>query len=178
MRKHPDTYVKLSIEVENTLLDDVYQRGHIEACGLLLGTIDECGNWQIGHIHPLRNIYNSRVYFEFAPEDLLTAELDYPGQIVGVYHSHPTGLATASSTDRDNMQRVNGEQHIPWVWLIISGPFDAAFEQRRSIRSSVIAYHHYEKVGLRQISIQFEDRREAKDTGQTSLSLQDSEPIG
>ncbi|HYK86727.1 MAG TPA: Mov34/MPN/PAD-1 family protein [Ktedonobacteraceae bacterium] len=184
MRKHAEVYVKLRSEAEYALHEDVCQRGHIEACGLLLGTIEERGSWQIERVHPMRNIYNSPVYFEFAPEDLLTAELDYPGQIVGVYHSHPTGLTTASSTDRANMQRVNSEQHIPWVWLIISGPFDAAFQQKRTIRSSVIAYHHYDKKGLRQIPILFEDRREAnsdKETGETNhpdLPLQDSEPIG
>ena len=187
MRKHAEVYVKLRSEVEHALHEDVCQRGHVEACGLLLGTIDERGSWQVERVHPMRNIYNSPVYFEFAPEDLLSAELDHPGQIVGVYHSHPTGLATASSTDRDNMQRVNSEQHIPWIWLIISGPFDAAFRQKHIIRSSVIAYHHYGKKGLRQIPILFEDRQEARDdkvtgsTGEIShphLPLQDSEPIG
>ena len=175
MRKHPDTYVKLSTEVESTLYDDVCRRSSIEACGLLLGSIDERGSWQVEHTLPLPNTYNSPVYFEFAPEDLLAADLDYPGQIVGVYHSHPTGLATASSTDRDNMQRVNSEQHIPWLWLIICGPFNAAFAQKHSIRSSIVAYHHYEKLGLRQISIQFQGSQEVRSP---HLPIKDSEPIG
>jgi len=93
------------------------------------------------------------VYFEFAPEDLLAVELDHPGKIVGVYHSHPTGFAVASSTDHENMRRVNVEQQIPWVWLIICGPFDETFEPGQ--KSSMIAYHYYEELELQEIAIEF-----------------------
>src|ERR1035438_1038014 len=117
-------HVTLSVKAQKILSQDIRQRRHIEACGLLIGQMDAQGNWQIEHVQPLRNIFNSPVYFEFAPEDLLEAELDYPGLIVGVYHTHPTGFAKASSTDRKNMQRVNIEEHIPWLWLIVCGPFD------------------------------------------------------
>ena len=148
--------VVLSIDARKTLLQDVYQRRRIEACGVLLGTIDSDGSWHIHQAHPLPNAFSSSVYFEFAPEDLLEVELAYPGQIVGVYHSHPGGFAAASSTDRENMQRVNQEQHIPWVWLIIYGPFDEAFAQQSQELvplESILAYHHYETEGLRQITV-------------------------
>jgi len=135
------------------LFNDVCQRPHIEACGILLGHIDSCGNWNIEQAYPLRNIFNSAVYFEFAPEDLLAVELDHPGQIVGVYHSHPTGFAVASSTDHENMRRVNVEQQIPWVWLIICGPFDETFEPGQ--KSSMIAYHYYVELELQEIGIEF-----------------------
>lgn len=151
MRKHAQ--VTISLDAQRTLFKDVCQRPHIEACGILLGSIDGCGDWNIEQAYPLRNIFNSAVYFEFAPEELLAVELDHPGQIVGVYHSHPTGLAVASSTDHENMRRVNVEQNIPWVWLIISGPFDETFEARQ--KSSIIAYHHYEKLELQDIAIKF-----------------------
>ena|ERR1051326_3373344 len=151
MRKHAQ--VTISLDAQRTLFKDVCQRPHIEACGILLGSIDGCGDWNIEQACPLRNIFNSAVYFEFAPEELLAVELDHPGQIVGVYHSHPTGLAVASSTDHENMRRVNVEQYIPWVWLIISGPFDETFEARQ--KSSIIAYHHYEKLELQEIAIKF-----------------------
>jgi proteasome lid subunit RPN8/RPN11 len=106
----------------------------------------------------MRNIVDSPVYFEFAPEDLLEAELQFPGQIIGVYHSHPTGYPKASSTDRENMRRVNKEQHIPWVWLIIRGPFQqpAPVFEISSEALSVIAYHHYGRGGLRKIPIRYE----------------------
>ena len=153
MRKHASAQVTISLDARNTLFNDVCQRPHIEACGILLGHIDSCGNWNIEQAYPLRNIFNSAVYFEFAPEDLLAVELDHPGQIVGVYHSHPTGFAVASSTDHENMRRVNVEQQIPWVWLIICGPFDETFEPGQ--KSSMIAYHYYEELELQEIAIEF-----------------------
>ena len=164
MRKQANALVTLSASAQKTLLMDVCKRGRIEACGLLLGSIDAAGNWHVEQVHPLRNTFDSPVYFEFAPEDLLEAELNYPGQTVGAYHSHPTGFATASSTDRQNMRRVNVDQQIPWVWLIICGPFDEGFTLLRSVRrhlglsaeSPLIAYHHYEQEGLRRIPIQLE----------------------
>jgi len=165
MRKQANAQVTISASAQKTLLMDVCKRGRIEACGLLLGGIDDVGNWHVEQVHPLRNIFDSPVYFEFAPEDLLEVELNYPGQTVGVYHSHPTGLAVASNTDRQNMKRVNVEQQIPWVWLIVCGPFDEEFTLLRPIRrhlgliteSPVIAYHHYEQEGLRRIPIQLEE---------------------
>jgi len=153
MRKHASAQVTISLDARNTLFNDVCQRPHIEACGILLGQIDSCGNWNIEQAYPLRNIFNSAVYFEFAPEDLLAVELDQPGKIVGVYHSHPTGFAVASSTDHENMRRVNVEQQIPWVWLIICGPFDETFEPGQ--KSSMIAYHYYEELELQEIAIEF-----------------------
>jgi len=153
MGKHASAQVTISLDARNTLFNDVCQRPHIEACGILLGHIDSCGNWNIEQAYPLRNIFNSAVYFEFAPEDLLAVELDHPGQIVGVYHSHPTGFAVASSTDHENMRRVNVEQQIPWVWLIICGPFDETFEPGQ--KSSMIAYHYYEELELQEIGIEF-----------------------
>ena len=160
----PTQQVTISITAHKTLLTDIYERRCIEACGLLTGSIDDLGNWYIDQVHPLRNIFDSPVYFEFAPEDLLAVELDHPGRVVGAYHSHPTGLAVASGTDRENMKRVNVEQQIPWVWFIISGPFDKVVSslhllQRRTERvpgPGIIAYHHYERHGLRQVPIQLE----------------------
>src|SRR5947207_4911045 len=153
MGKHASAQVTISLDARNTLFNDVCQRPHIEACGILLGHIDSCGNWNIEQAYPLRNIFNSAVYFEFAPEDLLAVELDHPVQIVGVYHSHPTGFAVASSTDHENMRRVNVEQQIPWVWLIISGPFDETVEPGQ--KSSMIAYHYYEELELQETRIGF-----------------------
>jgi len=148
MTKQTHGQVRISAQAQKTLLADVSQRRDIEACGLLLGCMDEQGHWQIEQAHPLRNIHNSSSYFEFAPEELLEAELTFSDKIVGVYHSHPSGYATASQTDRDNMRRVNVEQRIPWIWLIIKGPFNGRYEQ-----PSMIAYHHYQREGLRAIAV-------------------------
>ena len=149
-------HVTLSKVAQEALLRDICERPSIEACGVLLGQRDDAGNWYVEKAIPLPNIFNSPVYFEFAPEDLLAVELSYPGQTVGVYHSHPTGFDRASETDRQNMQRVNQEQRIPWIWLIICGPFNNTFvEQAKGVISpnSIIAYHHYEETGLHRISL-------------------------
>jgi proteasome lid subunit RPN8/RPN11 len=168
MQKNHKAEVSISAKAYEALLLDIYKRQQIEACGLLLGTIDRAGNWHIEEIHPMSNKSNSPVYFEFAPEELLSADLAYPGRVIGVYHSHPTGLAVASRTDHQNMKRVNAEEHIPWVWLIISGPFDHAPSllqqvQRRLQRipeTSIVAYHYYEDEGLQRIAINFEKQIE------------------
>lgn len=153
MTKQAKTFVKLSVVAQQALDADVYQRRHIEACGLLIGQRDEQGNWLVEQICPLRNTHNSSVYFEFAPEDLIEAELRYPECIIGVYHSHPTGFAKASSTDRENMRRVNREQDIPWVWLIARGPFDKTNASDCLPVSAMIAYHHYAEQGLCVVNI-------------------------
>ncbi len=69
MRKHHKAEVSIDATAYEALLLDVYKRQRIEACGLLLGTIDQEGNWHIEAIHPMRNIYDSPIYFEFAPEE-------------------------------------------------------------------------------------------------------------
>ena len=166
MRKDYKVEVSIEARAYESLLLDVYKRQRIEACGLLLGTIDEDGSWHVEDTHPMRNIFESPVYFEFAPEELLSADLAYPGKIIGAYHSHPTGLAVASRTDHQNMKRVNAEEHIPWVWLIISGPFDHSPSllqqvQRRLQRipdTSIVAYHYYENEGLQRITIHIEEQ--------------------
>ncbi len=159
MTIHQNARVVLSMDARKTLLHDIYQRRSIEACGVLLGSTDADGNWHVQQVQPLPNTFNSAVYFEFAPEDLLEVELTHPGEIIGVYHSHPGGFASASSTDRENMQRVNQQQQIPWVWLIIYGPFNEALLQRADGSlplASILAYHHYSQEGLQQITVQAE----------------------
>ena len=166
MRTHEKAEVSIDARAYEALLLDVYKRQRIEACGLLLGTIDQAGNWHIEDIHPMRNIFDSPVYFEFAPEELLSADLAYPGRVIGAYHSHPAGLAVASRTDHQNMKRINTEEQIPWVWLIISGPFDhsPSFIQQvqrclqRIPDTSIVAYHYYEDEGLQRIAIHYEEQ--------------------
>jgi len=171
MRKHPKAEVTIDATAYKALLLDVYKRQQIEACGLLLGITDQAGNWHIEDIHPMRNIFDSAVYFEFAPEELLSADLAYSDRVIGAYHSHPTGLAVASRTDNQNMKRINAEEHIPWIWLIISGPFDHSPSllqqvQRRLQRipgTSIVAYHYYEDEGLQRIAINFEEQTDTTD---------------
>jgi proteasome lid subunit RPN8/RPN11 len=158
MSKKSRASLLLSTGAWKTILLDASGRQEIEACGALLGRIDGEGNWCVEEAYPLSNSCPSPVYFEFDPVELLTIDLEQPGRMIGVYHSHPAGPALASSTDRRNMQRVNVEQQIPWVWLIVSGPFSTtpvsdSEEVTISVRG-VVAYHHYPDVGLQKIAIQ------------------------
>jgi len=174
MRSKHTARVLLSTGAWKTILLDAYGHQEIEACGALLGRIDEAGNWYVEEARPLRNIYASPVYFEFDPAELLTIDVEQPGRMIGVYHSHPAGPAVASSIDRGNMQRVNAEQHIPWVWLIVSGPFTSQptaepgetlerIERGETISArGLIAYHHYHEAGLQQIAIQHIDGEDAR----------------
>src|SRR5260221_14663318 len=103
MGKPPKVEVTISAAARKTLLLDVYKRQRIEACGLLLGNIDDSGNWHVQEAYPLPNIFDKPVYFEFAPEDMLAIYLPHPDMIVGAYHSHPTALVLSIVTYRQNM---------------------------------------------------------------------------
>jgi proteasome lid subunit RPN8/RPN11 len=161
-----DAHIFLSADARMALLLDVYERRNIEACGVLIGSIDDEGNWHVERVHPLPNIADSPSYFEFAPEDLLAADLAYPGQIIGAYHSHPTGFAKPSQTDRQNMERVNAGQQIPWVWLIVCGPFlatlsgDDQAEPAWQAEATILAFHHYAGEGLCSIPLQIAQEEE------------------
>ena len=157
-----DAYIQLSRKALRQILTDAQQRSKIEACGVLLGSIDTHGNWLVEETQPLRNIAESAAYFEFDPEELLHVELEASYQIVGVYHSHPSGYPVASGTDRQNMQRVNEEQNIPWAWIIVKGPFHQDFmewaqQQPEEAAIMMIAYHHYVRKGLQHVIIQVEE---------------------
>jgi len=152
---HPHLQVTIPYDILLLLRKDAYQRRVMEACGILLGERDETGNWHVRDIQPLQNITASAVYFEFAPEELLEAELTYPDQIIGVYHSHPTGYPQASNIDRQNMQRVNLDEDIPWVWLILCGPFNEKTLQDTKI-GTVLAYYHDITTGLQRVTMHLE----------------------
>jgi proteasome lid subunit RPN8/RPN11 len=152
----------LSPQAQRVIGEDLMARVQIEACGVLLGELvtgEQGDEWLVDDVVPLRNIAGSPVYFEFDPGDLLQLEMERPGQIIGVYHSHPTGYARASRTDQQNMARVNEEQSIPWCWLIVCGPFNETFAEYMHARGGVlpedrlIAYYHYPEQGLAALAI-------------------------
>lgn len=165
----------LSWQAQQTIYADLVERPQIEACGVLLGSQEdnESGEsglrWHIENVVPLRNSVNSPVLFEFDPAELLQVEMEHSEPIVGVYHSHPTGYGRASSTDRQNMQRVNQEQQIPWCWLIVCGPFDSAFaqmvEQGALPGKRMIAYYHHPEPdgpGLVKLNVELSQRHREK----------------
>lgn len=165
MAKQHEASVWLSIEAQKAIFVDVCHRHSVEACGVLLGRREQTGDWHVEEALPLRNIFDSPVYFEFAPEDLLRIELEHGERVIGVYHSHPTGYARASATDKENMKRVNIDEDIPWVWLIIQGPFTQMSMRHLNGRVSeaiLHAYHHYVRRGLQQVIIQVKKNDESE----------------
>jgi proteasome lid subunit RPN8/RPN11 len=149
--------LSLNEAVQQSIYADLYSRADIEACGLLLGK-RENNHWLVSQALPLPNAAPSPIYFEFAPEDLLAAELTYPDQIVGVYHSHPGGYPRPSATDCQNMLNVNQEQGIPWAWLIVCGPFNEQFQQQTEKQQTLpekklLAFYHIPRQGLTSLEI-------------------------
>lgn len=166
MREKQKAKLLLSAAAWKAILLDAHRRRGIEACGALLGYVDQEGSWHVEEVIPLRNIFASPVYFEFDPAELLTVDLEQPGRMIGVYHSHPAGPALASTTDQQNMRRVNVEQHIPWVWLIVSGPFSRLSGEGKQAETisarGLIAYYHYEDTGLQNIPVEQREREDDK----------------
>ena len=82
-----------------------------EACGLLLGS-----GGRILEARPAANVAPDRGrHFEIDPQTLIDAhraERHGGPQLIGYYHSHPTGLAEPSATDRSKAA------HDGRVWAI------------------------------------------------------------
>tara|TARA_B100001179_G_C18588970_1_gene403717 strand:- start:1000 stop:1758 length:759 start_codon:yes stop_codon:yes gene_type:complete len=85
-----------------------------ECCGLLLGA-----QGRITHAQPAANVHpEPSRHFEIDPAALIAAhKAERAGgpQLVGYYHSHPTGDAAPSATDRESAA------HDGKVWAIIAG---------------------------------------------------------
>lgn len=84
------------IEVIEAEARDAYPR---ECCGILLGK-----GVSITHMQPTSNIHSEpETHFEIEPQALINAHRaarEGGLQVLGYYHSHPTGKAEPSATDR------------------------------------------------------------------------------
>lgn len=90
-----------SIRVRAELLEQMVAHAGavapLEACGLL-GGLPGCAL----AVYPIANVAQSAVRYTADPQGLVEAFLDIEArgwEIVGIYHSHPGGPATPSSTD-------------------------------------------------------------------------------
>jgi proteasome lid subunit RPN8/RPN11 len=108
------------------LLDEAAKAAPEECCGLLLGperspeSGPECGQGgRIEGARPADNIADERrLRFEIDPLALLAAHKAARGggpQVLGYYHSHPTGHPVPSATDCEHS---TGDSRI---WAIIAG---------------------------------------------------------
>ncbi len=85
-----------------------------EACGLLLSKPGQ-GD-QITHFVETANVHpNPETHFEIDPQSLIgayQAEREGGAKLVGYFHSHPTGHAAPSQTDREHAA------HDERIWAI------------------------------------------------------------
>lgn len=91
--------IALTREALDCLLAEAASAFPDEACGLLLGHRD-----RIERVQPARNVHPApRTHFEIDPQALIdahrAARCGGP-QVLGYYHSHPSGPAEPSDTDR------------------------------------------------------------------------------
>ena len=92
-----------------------------EACGLLGGL-----DGQAGCVQAVENELHSPVRFRMRAQDQLGAflALEEAGlELVGIFHSHPTGPAVPSSTDL-------AEFYYPGVLVLIWSPLGGAWQLR------------------------------------------------
>ena len=91
----------------------------LEACGLLLGR-----GHRIERVIPARNVHpDPETHFEIDPQALIDAIRAARGggpEVLGYYHSHPSGPAEPSATDRE---QAPGDGRI---WAIV-GEGDVTF---------------------------------------------------
>lgn len=97
-----------------TLLAEAAKAYPLEACGLLLGQ-----DGVIKQAVPVRNVHpDPQRHFELDPAALITAHRaarEGGPQVLGYYHSHPTGATNPSATDRAS---ASGDGRI---WAIVAG---------------------------------------------------------
>jgi proteasome lid subunit RPN8/RPN11 len=105
--------VEVTSAVLATLREEARRAAPEECCGLLLGA----GN-RIESASPAANVAeNRRIHFEIDPLALLAAHKAARRggpQVLGYYHSHPTGHPVPSATDCEHS---TGDSR---VWAIIS----------------------------------------------------------
>lgn len=90
-----------------------------EACALLTGEVI-AGEMNISAVHPGENVATDPLrHFEVDPRLILQLQKDIRnggGEIIGVFHSHPTGSAEPSATDLARAWQKD------FLWLIAAVP--------------------------------------------------------
>ena len=104
----------LTSGVKATLLEEATRAAPLECCGLLLGRDD-----RIETALPCANVHDEpERHFEIDPAALIAAHRAARAggpQVLGYYHSHPSGRPEPSATDR---AQASGDGRI---WAIVAG---------------------------------------------------------
>ncbi|WP_108810142.1 Mov34/MPN/PAD-1 family protein [Sphingorhabdus sp. Alg231-15] len=115
----------MKLAISSAILNDLQQLAREmapeEACGLLFGN-----NGTVLSAKTTKNVAGNRLHhFEIDPVDLIAAERamrDHGPEIIGYFHSHPSGEVVPSKTDAA-MAAPDGR-----IWLIINGHDAAAWQ--------------------------------------------------
>ncbi len=115
----------MTLVLSSAILDELQQLAHQsapeEACGLLFGN-----NGTVSGFLATKNIARNPLrHFEINPADLIGAERamrDGGPEIIGYYHSHPSGSVSPSKTDA--AMAASDDR----IWLIINGQEAAAWQ--------------------------------------------------
>ena len=106
--------LQISQSVIDTLFAEAARAHPLECCGLLLGR-----EGRIEAVQPAANVHSEPARrFEIDPQALIDAVRAARGggpELLGYYHSHPTGPAEPSATDRE---QAAGDGR---VWAIVAG---------------------------------------------------------
>ena len=107
--------IYLPPQILNRLEDETFAGLPEEVCGLLVG-IASGNDLYIDNFLLMRNVSPTpEQAFEIDPEAMLKMQKllrDQKSEIIGVYHSHPTGDITPSPSDIDQAN------YPGWVWII------------------------------------------------------------
>ncbi|WP_267641974.1 desampylase [Haloarchaeobius amylolyticus] len=99
-----DSYLHLPADCRGHLLAHARAVAPEESCGVLGGTEDSDGDWTVTSVHAVTNVADTpRTRYELDPEEtyrVVEALEDADDDVVGFYHSHPTGPDGPSATDR------------------------------------------------------------------------------
>jgi len=90
--------ISLPADVWDQILCQAMAGAPLEICGLV--SLDAMGGF---HVYPVDNELRSPVRFRMAPQEMLNAFLKMEEgreELFAIYHSHPSGPAVPSETDR------------------------------------------------------------------------------
>ena len=100
------THCSLSTAALNTMKQAAEATYPLEACGLLIGTLNQHG-WRIEEARQVKNLNTERAAdrFQLDPAAYQAIDRELRGseqEIIGVFHSHPDCPARPSPTDLDS----------------------------------------------------------------------------
>lgn len=115
----------ISSKIIEELQEIVRRDAPLEICGLLLGK-----NYQVAEARQVRNVAeNPERHFEIDPSALINAERtmrEGGAEIIGYFHSHPSGNIEPSVTDAQSASPDNR------IWVILNGEQVAAWQATTS----------------------------------------------